>query len=261
MKIDLSNKNAFVTGSSSGLGQATAVSLAKAGARVAVHYRSNEEGANETVKLIKDAGGPEPFILQGDVSKPDELAKCFTKLDAEFPVLDIFVNNAGIDGEKFPLADIKFEDFEKVININLLGGARGIQAALQRMKKQGSGVILSITSTHETVPWAGQSAYCASKAGIAILTRTLALELGDSGIRVLNLAPGAIKTDINKDVWEDPVKLKDLLEKVPQGRMGTPEEIGDTAAFLVSDLASYATGTTIFIDGALTAYPSFGKGG
>ena len=261
MKIDLSNKNAFVTGSSSGLGKATAISLAKAGARVAVHYRSNKEGAEETARLIRATEAPDPIILQGDVSDSEELAKCFDELDAQFSTLDIFVNNAGINGKKSPLAESDFEEFEKVIAINLLGGARGIQAALKRMKKQGHGVVLSMTSTHETVPWAGRSAYCASKAGIAILTRSLALELGESGIRVLNLAPGAIKTEINEDVWSDPDSLADLLTKIPQGRMGTPEEIGNTAAFLVSDLASYATGTTVFIDGALTAYPSFGKGG
>ena len=225
MKIDLTNKNAFVTGSSSGLGKATALSLAKAGARVAVHYRSNKEGAEETARLIRETEAPDPIILQGDVSDPEELAKCFNELDAQFSTLDIFVNNAGINGKKSPLAEIDFEEFEKVIAINLLGGARGVQAALKRMKQQGHGVVLSMTSTHETVPWAGHSAYCASKAGIAILTRSLALELGDSGIRVLNLAPGAIKTEINEDVWSDPKSLEDLLTKSRKAAWALPRKL------------------------------------
>ncbi|GHC55290.1 glucose 1-dehydrogenase [Roseibacillus persicicus] len=261
MKIDLSNKCAFVTGSSSGIGQAVALSLAQAGARVAVHYRSNEAGAKETARRIQEINGPPPLILQGDVSKPADIAKCFTELDKQFPSLDIFVNNAGIDGKKCPLSEIDFTEFEKVVAINLTGGARAIQAALRRMKTQQSGVILSVTSVHESVPWAGQAAYCASKAGIAILTRSLALELGDCGIRVLNLAPGAIQTAINQDVWKDPDSLEDLLQKIPQGRLGTADEIGRMATFLVSDAASYLTGTTIFADGGMTAYPSFAQGG
>jgi NAD(P)-dependent dehydrogenase (short-subunit alcohol dehydrogenase family) len=261
MKIDLTGKNAFVTGSSSGIGQGIALALAAAGARVAVHYRSNQEGAEETTRQIREMAAPEPLIVQGDVSKANELAKCFLEVDSHFENLDIFVNNAGLDGHRAPLSEIGFEDFENVIAVNLLGGVRGIQEALQRMKPRESGVILSVTSVHESVPWAGHSAYCASKAGIAMVTRTLALELADRGIRVLNLAPGAIKTDINRDAWEDPENLKDLLTKIPQGRLGTTEEIGSTAAWLVSDASSYLTGTTVYADGGMTAYPSFQKGG
>ncbi|MDP0491221.1 MAG: glucose 1-dehydrogenase [Verrucomicrobiota bacterium JB023] len=261
MKIDLTNKVAFVTGSSSGIGQAIALSLGKAGAKVVVHCRSNREGAEATVRQLEAAGAPETLIVQGDVSKEEDLADCFTAIDKTFGQLDIFVNNAGIDGERELISEGKLETFQKVIDVNLKGGFMGIQMALQRMLPRQAGVILSITSTHEKVPWAGQAPYCASKAGIAIITESLALELGDSGIRVLNLAPGAIKTDINRDVWENEETLADLVEKIPQGRMGTSEEIGDVAAFLVSDLAGYIHGTTVFADGAMTAYPSFAKGG
>lgn len=261
MTIDLTGKYAFVTGSSSGIGAGIALSLAKAGCRVAVQYRGNQEGAEKTAAQIREAGGPEPIIVQADVSDPDSLAKCFTTIDSEFPHLDIFVNNAGIDGERETVLDGDPETFAKVIAINLVGGYRGVQAALQRMAPRKTGVILSITSVHERIPWAGQAAYCASKAGIAMMTQSLALELGDCGIRVLNLAPGAIKTDINKDAWSDPAQKEDLLRKIPMGRLGTTGEIGDLATFLVSGYASYISGTTIFADGAMTSYPSFAKGG
>jgi NAD(P)-dependent dehydrogenase (short-subunit alcohol dehydrogenase family) len=261
MNIDLSGKNAFVTGSSSGIGSAIAISLAATGCRVAVHFRSNKESAEETAAKIRETGGPDPIIVQGDVSEAESLAKCFGTIDSEFEHLDIFINNAGIDGEKQNVAESEPEDFEKVIAINLTGGYRGIRAALQRMIPRKSGVILSVTSVHERVPWAGHAAYCASKAGMAILTQSVALELGGSGIRILNLAPGAIKTEINKDVWSDPDTKADLLDKIPMRRLGTTDEMGRLATLLVSDYASYVSGTTIFADGAMAAYPSFTKGG
>lgn len=261
MTIDLTGKYAFVTGSSSGIGAAIAISLAKVGCRVVVQYRSNQEGAEKIAAQIRELGAPDPLIVQADVSDSESLAKCFAAIDAEFPHLDIFVNNAGIDGERETVLDGDPATFEKVISINLIGGYRGVQAALQRMAPRQQGVILSITSVHERIPWAGQAAYCASKAGIAIMTQSLALELADSGIRVLNLAPGAIKTDINKDVWSDPDQMADLAQKIPMQRMGTAEEIGELATYLVSEQASYITGTTIFADGGMTAYPSFAKGG
>lgn len=261
MKIDLTGRCAFVTGSSSGIGAGIALALAEAGCRVMIQYRSNRQGAEETAAKIRALGAPDPLIVQADVSDAASLAKCFETIDAEFPHLDIFVNNAGIDGERETILEGNPDHFAKVIEINLIGGYRGVQAALKRMSPRKSGVILSITSVHERIPWAGQAAYCASKAGIAIMTQSLALELGDSGIRVLNLAPGAIQTDINKDVWSDPEQKKHLLEKIPAKRLGTTTEIGDLAVFLVSDQASYLTGTTIFADGGMTTYPSFAKGG
>ncbi|MBK1834400.1 SDR family oxidoreductase [Roseibacillus ishigakijimensis] len=261
MKIDLSNKIAFVTGSSSGIGQAIALELGRAGARVAVHYRGNHAGAKKTFAELQALGAPDPLIVQGDVSSPEDLAKCFTAIDQELGPLDIFINNAGLDGKKENMAEGNLATFEKVIAVNLKGGYCGMQEALQRMVPRKKGVILSITSVHEKIPWAGQAAYCASKAGVALLTQSLALELGDCGVRVLNLAPGAIKTAINKDVWQDPEQRADLLQKIPQGRLGTVKEIAEIATFLVSEQAGYIHGTTIFADGAMTAFPSFSKGG
>jgi NAD(P)-dependent dehydrogenase (short-subunit alcohol dehydrogenase family) len=129
------------------------------------------------------------------------------------------------------------------------------------MLARGSGVILTISSVHEAIPWAGHAAYCAAKAGVAMLTRTLALEMQDNGVRVVGLAPGAIRTPINIDVWDDPAQMADLLTKIPIGRIGEPEEIADIVRFLVSSEASYLTGVTVTVDGGMSAYPSFAHGG
>ncbi len=260
MKIDLSNKRAFVTGSGSGIGRAIAIALAEAGAKVAVHYNRDAEGAQETLERIGDQKGC--LLLGGDVSDPAVVEGWFRRIAEEWGGLDIFVNNAGMDGGKTPLAESETDAWEKVISVNLLGGYYGIRQALKLMLPEKSGVIISVTSVHERIPWAGQSAYCASKAGISMLTQSLALEVSDQGIRVLCIAPGAIRTDINKDVWSDPEQLADLKTKVPMNRIGETSEIANLAVALASDqVGGYMTGTTVFVDGGMITYPSFAKGG
>lgn len=260
MKIDLTGKRAFVTGSSGGIGRAIAIALADAGADVAVHFYSDSEGADETVRLMGD--GTRSLVLDGDVGDSETVTGWFERLDREWGGIDILINNAGIDGVKQNLIDSEIEKWERVVKTNLFGGFYAIRQAVRRMVPAGGGVILSVTSVHDRIPWAGQSAYCASKAGISILSESLALELADSKVRVLCLAPGAIKTDINRDVWEDEAKHADLLEKIPMKRMGKAEEIADLAVVLVSEkTGGYITGTTIYADGGMTNYPSFAKGG
>lgn len=260
MKIDLKGKRAFVTGSSGGIGQAIAIALGKAGADVAVHYFKDKKGAEKTVAEIGD--DRKTMILDGNVAEASEVKRWFKKIGDAWGGIDIFVNNAGIDGEKQDLAESVIHDWEKVVGINLFGGYYGIREALQHMVPAESGAILSVTSVHEKIPWAGQSAYCASKAAISMLTKSLALEVSEKNIRVLCLAPGAIKTDINKDVWTDKKNLADLNDKIPMNRMGEVEEIANLAVALVSETTgSYITGTTIYVDGGMTAYPSFAKGG
>jgi len=148
-----------------------------------------------------------------------------------------------------------------VIRVNLRGPFLCINKVLPGMISRGKGAILNITSVHEVIPWAGHAAYCSAKAGVAMMTRSLALELQDSGVRVVALAPGAIRTPINRDVWEDPEKMADLKTKIPMGRIGEVEEIARMARVLVSDDASYLTGVTVTVDGGMTAYPSFAQGG
>jgi glucose 1-dehydrogenase len=260
MKIDLSGKRAFVTGSSGGIGKAIAIALGKAGAKVAVHYNSNEDGARKTLEEIGEGGGH--LMLGGDVSDPVTVEGWFREIRESWGGLDIFINNAGIDGENKPLAESEPEDWGKVISVNLLGGYYGIRQALKLMLPERSGVIISVTSVHERIPWAGQSAYCASKAAISMLTQSLALEVSDNGIRVLCIAPGAIRTDINSDVWSDESQLADLKTKIPMDRMGEASEIANLAVALASEkVGSYMTGTTVFADGGMITYPSFAKGG
>jgi len=175
--------------------------------------------------------------------------------------VDILVNSAGVDGDRALGWDGSPEAWAGVLGINLKGTYQCAREALRRMVAQNSGVILTITSVHERIPWTGYSAYTASKAGLSMLTKTLAQEAAPHGVRVLALAPGAIETPINRDVWDDPKRLADLLRKIPMGRIGQPEEIARMAVVLVSDVASYVTGTTVFVDGGMTLYPAFTHGG
>jgi len=175
--------------------------------------------------------------------------------------VDILVNNAGIDGATGNVAELAIEDWDKVIAVNLRGPFLCIRTVLPEMISKGSGVILNISSVHEVIPWAGHTVYCATKSALAMMTRSLALELQDSGVRVVCLAPGAIRTPINEDVWSDPEKMADLKTKIPMQRIGEADEIAKVARMLVSADASYITGTTVTVDGGMTAYASFAHGG
>jgi 3-dehydrosphinganine reductase len=260
MEIRLDDKRALVTGGSSGIGAAIAAALGEAGAKVAINYRTNPDGAQAVVKRIQQQH-PHALPLQADVSRPDEVKQMFERMDQTWGGIDILVNNAGIDGERALAWEAKPEVWRTVIEVNLFGAFYCAREALKRMVPQESGVVVSITSVHEIIAWSGYSAYTASKAGLGMLTRTLAQEAAPHGVRVLAVAPGAIKTPINRAVWSDRAGLKDLLEKIPLGRVGEPDEVARMVVFLVSDAASYVTGRTIYVDGGMTDYPSFAHGG
>lgn len=259
-KIDLKGKIALVTGSSSGLGSSIAEQLADSGSTVAIHFHSEKDQAQALADRIMKKGG-KAEIFQADVSKLADVQNLFTDIDRKLGSIDILVNNAGIDGKRQSVGDDDPKEWESVIGINLFGPYYCSREAVQRMKKTGGGVIINITSDHEYIPWSGYSAYCSAKAALSMLTKTMAQEVGDTGIRVVSVAPGAIKTPINKDVWGDPENLKDLLKKVSMPRLGEPSDIARTVAFLASDLASYITGTTIVVDGGMLLYPDFKHGG
>ncbi len=263
--IDLSGRRALVTGSSSGLGRATAEALAAAGARVAIHYRSTHDAADQKAALdlassLSRPGATAP-AYPADISDPAAVEALFTALDRDFGGLDILVNNAGIDGPYATCAESDPGAWETVIRIDLLGPYYCARQALRRMIPKKQGVILNITSVHEFIPWEGYSAYASAKAGLSMFTKTLAQEVADQGIRVIAIAPGAIETPINRSVWSDPASLKDLDQKIAMGRLGQPREIANVAAFLASDQASYITGTTLAIDGGMLIYPDFRHGG
>lgn len=260
MKIQLDGKRALVTGGNSGIGKAIALALGSAGAKVALNYLVHPEAAQETVRNIQ-AQHTEALAIEADVSNPDAVKAMFQRMDQAWGGVDILVNNAGIDGERALGWEAKPEAWRKVLEVNLFGAFYCSREALQRMVPQKSGVILSISSVHELIAWSGYSAYAASKAGLGMMTKTLAQEAAPHGVRVLALGPGAVKTPINQSVWGDPEGLKDLLEKIPLRRMGEPEDIARMAAALVSDVASYVTGRTVYVDGGMTDYPSFAHGG
>lgn len=260
MNISLAGKRALVTGGNSGIGEAIVNELAAAGAKVAINYVSHPETAQQIAETIWKKGG-DAIIIDADISDPVAVEAMFSKLDETWGGIDILINNAGIDGTSGDGWEIAIEDWQKVITINLLGSFYCARQALKRMVPQKSGVILNTSSVHETIAWTGHSAYTTSKAGLSMLTKTLAQEAAPHNVRVLALAPGAVKTSINQNVWDNPTGLKDLLEKIPLNRVGDPEEIARMAVVLVSDVASYVTGRTIFVDGGMTDYPDFAHGG
>jgi len=260
MEIRLDRQRVLVTGANSGIGAAIARELAAAGARVAVNYLVHPEATAALLAELR-AGGAEAIGVLADVGDAAQVAAMYAELDRQWGGIDALVNNAGIDGAHAPAWEADPEAWERVLRINLYGSFLCARGALQRMVPQRAGVILNMSSVHERIAWSGYSAYTASKAGLAMLTQTLAQEAAPFGIRVLALAPGAIRTSINQDVWSNPDTLRDLITKIPLGRMGEPAEIARVATFLISGAASYMTGSTVFCDGAMTDYPEFARGG
>jgi NAD(P)-dependent dehydrogenase (short-subunit alcohol dehydrogenase family) len=260
MNIRLDQKRAVVTGGNSGLGEAIALGLAGAGAKVAINYVSHPEAAESLVCRIEDQHG-EAIALPADISDPEAVAQMFGRIDEVWGGIDILINNAGIDGHRAFGWQADIAAWRKVIEVNLFGAFYCSREALKRMVPRKSGVVLSISSVHEQIAWSGYSAYTSSKAAVGMLTKTLAQEAAPHGVRVLAVGPGAIKTPINRSVWSDPQDLKDLLEKIPLKRIGEPEEVARMVVVLVSEVASYVTGRTIFVDGGMTDYPDFGHGG
>ncbi|WP_308387993.1 glucose 1-dehydrogenase [Acidithiobacillus sp. AMEEHan] len=258
--IELRDRVAVVTGASGGLGQAMARTLAAAGARVAVHYGRDQKGADTVVNEIRAAGGTADAFA-ADISDPEAVAALMTAVESKFQGLDILVNNAGMDGARAVVGKDDPQRWQQVIAVDLFGPYYCARAAIPHMEKKQRGVIINVTSVHEFIPWKGYSAYTSAKAGLSMFTKTLAQETADRGIRVVAIAPGAIQTPINQDVWSNPETLKDLDEKISMGRLGKPEEVANVVAFLSSDLASYITGTTLAVDGGMLIYPEFRHGG
>jgi glucose 1-dehydrogenase len=260
MGISLQGKRALITGASSGLGEVIAREFAGAGAKIGLNYYSHPDAAEKIAAEIKKMGA-DVLTLQSDVSDSKSVAAMIDAFIKAYGGIDILVNNAGIDGVHSLTWETDILEWEKVIKINLFGPFYCAREALKYMVTKKSGVILNITSVHENIPWSGYSGYAAAKAGLSMLTKTMAQEVGSLGIRVMSLAPGAIKTPINQNVWGNSASLNDLLKKIPLGRLGEPEEVARVAAFLVSDAASYITGSTVFVDGAMIDYSNFTHGG
>jgi len=260
MDIDLHDRRILVTGGSSGLGRAMCLAFATCGAHVAINHIGDGESANTLIGKIQSIGG-KAIALEADVSSPTAVDTMFEQMDAAWDGIDILVNNAGIDGARAPLWEGDVARWQKVVDVNLTGAYLCARQALRRLTVQRSGVVLNVTSVHERIAWSGYSAYTASKAGLSMMAKSMALEAAPYGVRVLCIAPGAIRTPINEEVWKDPQGYQDLLQKIPMGRLGSPEDVAKLAAFLASDLAGYMTATTVYVDGGMTDYPGFAHGG
>ena len=247
----LHGRTAIVTGSGSGIGQSIAARLATEGANVVIDYRGHSDGADETLKQVT-AAGARGIIVQADVSKVDAVRNLVDESWKAFGAADILVNNAGME-KKSDFWETTEQDYDQVLGVNLKGPFFLTQAFVQRLRdaKQ-PGRVINISSVHEDMAFPGFATYCASKGGLRMLMRDLAVELGPLGITVNNIAPGAIATPINKSLLEDKPKLNALLANIPLGRLGTPEDVAGLVAYLASDEAAYVNGSTFTIDGGLS---------
>lgn len=248
--MNLKGKVAIVTGGNSGIGLSIILALAKQGANIVIDYVAHPEATEALAQQIC-ALGDQAIGVKADVSKIDELKLLINTAVEKFGRVDIMVNNAGVE-TRTSILDTTEEQYEKVLAINLKSAFFGIQLAAQQMIKQGGGGrIINITSVHEDWPMPGNTAYCVSKGGMRMLTRTAGVELAPHKILVAGVGPGAVATPINFSTMNDPALLKHLDDAIPLGRMAQPEEIGSVVAFLAGDGASYITATTIFADGGL----------
>jgi glucose 1-dehydrogenase len=246
----LEGKTALVTGGDQGIGHGIAIRLAHEGADVAIDFRQNKQGADETVQQIQKLG-MKSIAIQGDVSKVDEGQKVVSEAVSQMGRIDILVNNAGLE-RRADFWDVSEEDFDLVLSVNLKGVFFVTQSVVRHwMETKRPGKVVNISSVHEELPFPHFASYCASKGGLKMLTRDLAIELAPFKITVNNIAPGAIETPINKKLLNDPTKLNELLRNIPLGRLGKPEDVAGIAAFLASSDADYITGTTFFVDGGL----------
>jgi glucose 1-dehydrogenase len=246
----LENRVALVTGSSSGIGQAIAKRLAEEGANVVINYAGNPEGAQETLRQV-EASGVKGIVIQGDVSRLDSIQNLLEQGWADFGSVDILVNNAGLE-KKSDFVDVTEEDYDRVLGVNLKGPFFLTQAFVRRLQRVGrAGRIVNISSVHEDLAFPGFASYCASKGGMRMLMRNLAVELGPEGFTINNVAPGAIATPMNKSLLDDKPKLNALLANIPLGRLGTTDDVAGLVAFLASDEAAYITGSTFIVDGGL----------
>jgi glucose 1-dehydrogenase len=247
----LAGKVALVTGGGRGIGRGIVERFAAEGADVVVNYGRSVEAADEVVQSI-EAGGRKAIAIQADVSRVEEVQRLVSEAVQHMGRVDILVNNAGVE-KTAPFWDVSEADYDHVLGVNLKGPFFATQAFVRHLRETNrGGKIINISSVHEELPFPGFASYCAAKGGLRMLTRTLAVELGPLGINVNGIAPGAVRTEINARLLDEPAKLKQLVGQIPLGRLAQPSDVAGLAVFLASADADYVTGATYFIDGGLT---------
>ncbi|SAL24743.1 SDR family oxidoreductase [Caballeronia telluris] len=266
MHKPLEGQTALVTGASSGIGFGVAEALAAAGAAVAINYHSHGEPAEKLAADIEKAGGS-AFAVGADVSDETQLDAMFDAVRERFGTVDIVVANSGLQKDA-RFIDMTLDDWNTVMSVNLAGQFLTAQRAVREFVRRGPrpvskalGKIICMSSVHEIIPWAGHVNYAASKGGIQMMMKSLAQEVAPQRIRVNAIAPGAIRTPINRDAWDSKEALDKLLKLVPYGRIGEVDDIGRAAVWLASDESDYVVGTTLYVDGGMTLYPGFADNG
>ncbi len=263
----LLGQKALVTGASSGIGRAIALSLGEAGADVVINYVSGEDKAQGLAEQIR-AQGVRALAMRADVSDETQVGDMFSSMIEQLGTIDILVNNAGLQQDA-PFHELTLAQWNTVLAVNLTGQFLCSRAAVREFLRRGvqpevscaAGKILCVSSVHEVIPWAGHVNYAASKGGVMLMMKSLAQEVAPYRIRVNSICPGAIRTPINMEAWDTPEAYKDLLKLIPYKRIGEAAEIGRAAVWLASDYADYVHGISLFVDGGMTLYPGFETGG
>jgi glucose 1-dehydrogenase len=263
----LSNQRVLITGASSGIGAGMAQGFAEAGAAVLVNHHGQADAADAVVREIGDRGG-QAVAAEGDVSRPRDVARLFDIAAEQFGGVDILVANAGIQKDA-AFTEMTLDDWRAALEVDLTGAFVCAQEAVRRFRRQGLdparstalGKVLFTSSVHQVIPWAGHANYAAAKGGVKMLMETMAQELAPEKIRVNAIAPGAIQTPINTAAWNTPAAKRKLLKLIPYGRIGQPQDVAAAAVWLASDAADYVVGATLFVDGGMSLYPSFARGG
>lgn len=265
--ISLKGQRALITGGSSGIGRSICMAFAAAGASVVVNYARSRNEAQQVVSEITVQGG-EAIAIQADVSDEESVKRMFQQMFERYSAIDILVNNAGIQQDS-PLHTMPLESWKRVLDINLTGQFLCSREAVNAFLRRGvipelsctAGKIICMSSVHDIIPWGGHANYAASKAGVTMLMKTMAQELAPHKIRVNGISPGAIRTGINRQAWATPQAEAKLDKLIPWGHSGDPFDVARAALWLASDLSSYVTGATLYVDGGMTLYPGFAEGG
>src|SRR6201990_339242 len=257
----LKGQKAIITGASSGIGRSIALALGHAGASVCINYVAGEEKAQAMVDELRGHGHT-AIALKADVSNEEDVAKMFEAVRDEFGTVDMLINNAGLQQDA-PVDQMTLAQWNKVIAVNLTGQFLCAREAVREFKRRGvrpeiscaAGKIICVSSVHEVIPWAGHVNYAASKGGVMLLMKSLAQEFAPKKIRINSIGPGAIRTPINKEAWDNKEAYSNLMDLVPAKRIGEPDDIGRACVWLASDDSDYIHGASIFVDGGMEFYP------